>query len=124
MAHINLLGASGINAGKVSKGGALGLEFRKGVQGVVVVKVVVNGGLLVVAKRMVQPDLELVAAISSFRNRNGLAAIPTRARHVIQQAYCHGVKTLRWNDVRGKKAVLRKLRTVIGNTWRRLTGGR
>src|ERR1700722_17977042 len=47
---VDLLGARGVDAGKVAGGGAGGLEFGERIEGIVVVEVVVDGGLLIVVE--------------------------------------------------------------------------
>ena len=52
MGDVNLLRASGIDAGKIAGRGSGGLKFGERVESVVVVEVVVDGGLLIVVEGM------------------------------------------------------------------------
>ena len=93
MADINLLRAGSIQPWKVSERGAFRLEFRKGVQGVVVIEVVIDSRLLVIGKSVINLDLELIAAVRPFRDCHDLTVAPPCPRHVLQEGKCHWVKT-------------------------------
>src|SRR5580704_18816162 len=90
---VDLLGARGVDAGKVAGGGAGGLEFGERIEGIVVVEVVVDGGLLIVVERMIDADLKLVASIGPVWRHLNVAGT-TGAGHVFQQANGHGIETL------------------------------
>ena len=42
---------------------------------------------------MIDTNLELISPVSVFRNREYRAGASARSRHVLQQAYCHRIKT-------------------------------
>src|SRR5580700_5198481 len=111
---VDLLGARGVDARKVAGGGAGGLEFGERIEGIVVVEVVVDGGLLIVVEGMIDADLKLISAVGFVRGHLNVART-TCAGDELQQANGHGIETLGRNlEVRKNRAVELR-RSATGN---------
>src|SRR5208282_468097 len=110
MRDVQLLRTSRVVSGEITRRGAGCLELCKWIQGVVVIKVVVERCLLIVRPILVDTNLELVAAVRFVRS-DLHAAASARSGNVLQQALGHWIKTLSWDlEVRENLAV--ELRTA------------
>src|SRR5579864_4350084 len=99
MADVELLVARRIGAREIPQWSAKALKFCKRVQCGVVIKVIVNGGFLVVVEGVVHSNLELIPPVSILWNSNYRAGISPNAWHALQQADRHRVEALRGNLV-------------------------
>src|SRR6266480_2139523 len=93
VAGVYLLGARCVNALEVSERSSLGLKFGKRIEGVVIIKIVVDGGFLIVIKSMIDLDLKLIAPVSPLWNCDYRGCASPCAGHVLKQAQCHRIKT-------------------------------
>src|SRR5258708_39485491 len=86
MTYIDLLRTRCVNTREVPQRGPFGLKFRERIEGVVVIKIVVDSRFLIIVKRMVDLDLELIAAVSLFWNGDNRVRGSPRAGHILQLA--------------------------------------
>src|SRR5690348_9712006 len=107
MADVYLLRARCVNAREITERGAFRLEFGKRIERVVIVKIIVNGGFLVVVERMVYLDLKLIATVSLVRNGYNCVCASPRTGHVLKQAQSHGIEATRGNLIAREDAAVR-----------------
>lgn len=91
MRYVQLLRAGIKHTGEIAQRCACGLEFGVRIEQVVVVKIVVNGCLLIIRKSMVNFYLHLIAVVSSIGHLKHLASTPD-SRNVLQQIHCHWIE--------------------------------
>src|SRR5690349_24187123 len=92
MANVDLLRASCVVAREIAQRSSFRLKFRKRIEGVVIVKIIVNGGFLIVVERMVDLDLKLIATVSLVRNGHNRVCASPRTGHILKQAQSHWIE--------------------------------
>ena len=116
MAYVDLLRAGGVNAGEVAERGAFRLEFGERIEKVIIVKIVVNRGLLIVIERVIHLDLELIAAVAFLWNGHHFRRGAAGARYVLQKADRYGVEAAGGNLIAREKRAVGNRRAATGNT--------
>ena len=107
MANVDLLRASCVVAREISQRSSFRLKFRKRIQRVVIVKIIVNGGFLIVVERMVDLDLKLIATVSLVGNGYNCVCASPRTGHILKQAQSYGIEATLGNLIAREDVAVR-----------------